>query len=222
MNTLLSNLNLTFLSPETSAADVAAGVRIAAERGLGGVVVAPSLLNSAREAQSQGLVLGSVAGFPSGKHHTLIKASEARLAVQYGAIEVGVVLDPVIARTDQNAVLAELIAVREAVPHPARLAVILEPTMLDDAALHALAGTIRLAGADRIIVGTGFHALGGADPAVVEVLAQELVEYAIKHPGQRIPGLSAMTDVPTPEMVAALVAAGADRVLVTNLAEFPA
>ncbi|MGP6174778.1 2-deoxyribose-5-phosphate aldolase [Corynebacterium sp. A21] len=222
MNSLLGQVHLTLLSPDTSAAAVAAGVRTAGERGLGGVVVAPSLLNSAREASPQGLVLGTVAGFPGGKHHTLIKAAEARLAVQYGAVEVGVTLDPAIAHTDQNAVLAELIAVREAVPHPVQLAVILEPSMLDDTALHALAGTIRLAGADRIILGTGYHFLGGADPADVEVLAQELVEYATGHPGQRILGLSALTDEPTPDMVAALVAAGADRVLVATLAEFPA
>lgn len=216
------HLHLALLAPENSPVEVAAGIREVLERGLGGLVVSPSLLGSAQTAATQGVLLGTVAGFPSGKHHTLIKASEARLAVQYGAVEVAVVLDPVTARTDRNAVLSELIALREAVPHPARLAVILEPSLLEDGALQALVGTIRMAGADRIIAATGQHHLGGADPADVEVIAAELVDFATSHPGQPIPGLSAITDEPTPEMVAELLAAGADRVLVSDLSQFPA
>ena len=49
----------------------------------------------------------SVAGYPTGRHHTLIKASEARLAVQSGASEVWVSLDETVA--DANAVLLSLI-----------------------------------------------------------------------------------------------------------------
>lgn len=212
-----SQLQLTLLDPEHSPADVAAGIRAVRERGLAGLVLSPVLLGAARTAEEQGVVVGSVAGFPSGRHHTLIKAAEARLAVQYGAVEVAVVLDPASARSGQNTVLSELIALREAVPHPAQLAVILEPALFSDATLQALVGTIRLAGADRIVLGTGQHRLGGADPADVEVIAAELVDYAEAHPGQPIPGLSASTDEPTPEMVAALLAAGADRVLVPDL-----
>lgn len=214
-------LQLTLLAPENSPADVAAGIRTARERGLAGLVVSPSLLGAAHAAAEQGVSLGTVAGFPSGKHHTLIKAAEARLAVQYGATEVAVVLDPASARSDQNAVLSELIALREAVPHPVQLAVILEPAFFSDPILQALVGTIRLAGADRIVAGTGQHRLGGAAPADVEVIAAELVDYATNHPGQPIPGLSAITDEPTPEMVAALLAAGADRVLAADLSALP-
>ncbi len=103
-----------------------------------------------------------VAGYPTGRHHTLIKASEARLAIQSGASEVWVSLDETV--TDANAVLSELIAIREACPDPARLGLIVPDAPLADAALNAAhqAGYQRLivrssaaAGADRAESGAG-------------------------------------------------------------------
>lgn len=88
----------------------------------------------------------SVAGYPTGRHHTLIKASEARLAIQSGASEVWVSLDETL--TDANAVLSELIAIREACPDPARLGLIVPDAPLADATLKAA----HQAGYQRLIV----------------------------------------------------------------------
>ena len=94
----------------------------------------------------------SVAGYPTGRHHTLIKASEARLAIQSGASEVWVSLDETV--TDANAVLSELIAIREACPDPARLGLIVPEAVGADAAEAADAAVTaaQQAGYQRLIV----------------------------------------------------------------------
>lgn len=205
---MLERVQLGLLGTETSAADVLTAAAATTRHHLAGVVVWPSLLSS---AESAGGVITAVAGFPTGKHHTLVKAAEARLAVQYGAAEVGVAVDPVVARTDTNALLAEIVAVREAVPHPAGLSIIIEASLLDDAQLATLAETVRLAGADRIIVGTGYHHLGAADPADVAELAGALG-------GDSRLGVDAMAESGDATELSELLAAGAQRVIVPGLA----
>ena len=108
------------------------------------VVVSPHHVSLAAGAGAADII--SVAGYPTGRHHTLIKASEARLAIQSGASEVWVSLDATV--TDANAVLSELIAIREACPDPARLGLIVPDAPLADAAINAA----HQAGYQRLIV----------------------------------------------------------------------
>ena len=108
------------------------------------VVVSPHHVSLAAGAGAAGII--SVAGYPTGRHHTLIKASEARLAIQSGASEVWVSLDETV--TDANAVLSELIAIREACPDPARLGLIVPDAPHADATLNAA----HQAGYQRLIV----------------------------------------------------------------------
>ncbi|MBZ8177611.1 hypothetical protein GSS88_07375 [Corynebacterium sp. 3HC-13] len=89
--------------------------------------VPPDLLPVTAQAQESGLVPGSFAGFPHGHHDTLVKAAEARLAVQHGAGAIAVVLPPDL-RQDPNAALSELVMLREAVPQPVRLSLLLTGT----------------------------------------------------------------------------------------------
>lgn len=79
----------TLLKPEASGADVRALVDEARELGVWSVCVSPSML----PLRADGLVVATVAGFPSGKHHSLIKGAEARLAVDQGAAEIDMVID---------------------------------------------------------------------------------------------------------------------------------
>ena len=95
------------------------------------VLVSPHHVSIAAGAGAADII--SVAGYPTGRHHTLIKASEARLAIQSGASEVWVSLDETV--TDANAVLSELIAIREACPDPARLGLIV-PGAVDLSLIH--------------------------------------------------------------------------------------
>ncbi|MBK3428392.1 beta/alpha barrel domain-containing protein [Corynebacterium tuberculostearicum] len=108
------------------------------------VVVSPHHVSLAAGVGASDII--SVAGYPTGRHHTLIKASEARLAIQSGASEVWVSLDETVA--DANAVLSELIAIREACPEPARLGLIVPDAPLADAAINAA----HQAGYQRLIV----------------------------------------------------------------------
>lgn len=110
------------------------------------VVVAPTHVASAVSGQAHDVV--SVAGYPTGRHHGLIKASEARLAVYTGASEVWVAVDPNLG--DCNDILAELVAVREACPPPVRLGLIATNQASIDAA--------ELAGFQRIILHHGQQA----------------------------------------------------------------
>lgn len=51
-------------------------------------------------------------GYPTGRQHSLIKAAEARLAVQFGAQSVLLALDD---SHDENQLIADIVAVREAI-----------------------------------------------------------------------------------------------------------
>ena len=114
------------------------------------VVVSPHHVSIAAGAGAADII--SVAGYPTGRHHTLIKASEARLAIQSGASEVWVSLDETVA--DANAVLSELIAIREACPEPARLGLLVPEAVGADAADAAAAAVTaaQQAGYQRLIV----------------------------------------------------------------------
>ena len=174
-------LDATLLKPEASRDDVAALVREATELGCGAVCVSPSMLplGSVVPSDSSGadatLRIATVAGFPSGKHASLVKATEARYAAQLGAEEIDVVID--VAATlakDQNALLAELITVREAVPHPLVLKVIVESALLDEEQLRTAVRACVQAGADYVKTSTGFHPAGGASVEAVSIMADEL------------------------------------------------
>lgn len=143
--------------------DVRAAVADARDAGLGGVVLAPSHLESVGSADSAGFTVAVVVGFPTGRHHSLVKAAEARLAVQQGATEVWLTPDPGIA--EANTLLAEFVAVREAVPHPVTLAVILETPARPPAAVAAVAEAARLAGVDRLVTASGWLGEDAGAPA---------------------------------------------------------
>ncbi|MBK4142150.1 deoxyribose-phosphate aldolase [Corynebacterium macginleyi] len=102
------------------------------------VVVSPHHVTVAAAAEPTGII--AVAGYPTGRHHSLIKASEARLAIQSGADEVWVSVDATL--VDGSPILSELITIREACPEPARVGLILpekEParTLAETAAAQA-------------------------------------------------------------------------------------
>ena len=71
----------TLLKPEATAADVVALVAEAAELGVYAVCVSPSMVPIAVRSAGGGAVVAAVAGFPSGKHLSEVKAQEAALAV---------------------------------------------------------------------------------------------------------------------------------------------
>ncbi|TLF75231.1 deoxyribose-phosphate aldolase [Nocardia cyriacigeorgica] len=189
----------TLLAPEATADQVAELVREARELGVYAICVSPSML----PVRAPGLVVATVAGFPSGKHHSLVKGAEARLAVDQGAAEVDMVIDVGAAIAgDYSAVLADIVTVREAVGDRALLKVIIESAALPDEAIVQVCRVAEQAGADFVKTSTGFHPAGGADVHAVELMAETV--------GGRL-GIKASGGIRTAEAAAALVAAGATR-----------
>ncbi|APA94271.1 deoxyribose-phosphate aldolase [Nocardia seriolae] len=189
----------TLLAPEATPADVAALIEEARELGVFAICVSPSML----PVRAPGVVVATVAGFPSGKHHSLVKGAEARLAVDQGAAEVDMVIDVGAARAgDYNAVLADIIAVREAVGDRALLKVILESAALSDEAIVECCRAAEKAGADFVKTSTGFHPAGGASAHAVRLMADTV--------GGRL-GVKASGGIRTAAQAAEMIAAGATR-----------
>ncbi|SDS57058.1 hypothetical protein [Corynebacterium timonense] len=76
-----------------------------------GVVVEPTHVAAAARL---GVPVVAVIGWPTGRHHSVIKAAEARLSAETGASEVWLAVDAELA--EDSAVLADVIAVRQALP----------------------------------------------------------------------------------------------------------
>lgn len=119
-----------------------------------GVCVEPSML-SAVAPHPDTAEIATFAGFPTGKHHSLIKATEARFAVQQGATIVALVPDLAhIQQRQSTALITEVATCRESIPHPAQLALVLETTMLDQAALQWAAQQLQPIGVDALVAGS--------------------------------------------------------------------
>ena len=197
----------TLLKPEATAADVAASVAEAVALGVYAVCVSPSMVPVAiAELSTDGPIVAAVAGFPSGKHLTEIKAAEAARAVAAGASEIDMVIDVGSALAgDFAAVHADVAGVRHAVPG-AVLKVIVESAALlslrGEPALLDACRAAEQAGADFVKTSTGFHPSGGASTRAVELMAGAV--------GNRI-GVKASGGIRTAGAACAMVDAGATR-----------
>ncbi|MEV6059670.1 deoxyribose-phosphate aldolase [Nocardia asteroides] len=190
----------TLLAPEATPAEVDALVAEARKLGVYAICVSPSML----PVRAPGLVVATVAGFPSGKHHSLVKGAEARLAVEQGANEVDMVIDVGAALAgDFNSVLTEIITVREATTdRGVVLKVIIESAALTDEAIVGACRAAEQGGADFVKTSTGFHPAGGASVHAVRLMAETV--------GGRL-GVKASGGIRTAEDAAAMIAAGATR-----------
>lgn len=175
---LAAMVDHTLLKPEATEADVTALVAEAAELGVYAVCVSPSMVSVA--VRTGGVRVASVAGFPSGKHISPVKAHEAERAVASGAAEVDMVIDIGAALAgDIDAVRADIAAVRaamNAVDAGSVLKVIVESAVLfsgtDDSTLVQVCRAAEDAGADFVKTSTGFHPAGGASVRAVTVMSQ--------------------------------------------------
>ncbi|WP_328406663.1 deoxyribose-phosphate aldolase [Nocardia sp. NBC_00403] len=189
----------TLLAPEATTADVDALIAEARALGVYAICVSPSML----PVRAPGVAIATVAGFPSGKHHSLVKGAEARLSVEHGAAEVDMVIDVGAAlAADYNAVLADIVTVREAMGERAVLKVIIESAALPDAAIVEVCRVAERAGANFVKTSTGFHPAGGASVHAVALMADTV--------GGRL-GVKASGGIRTAEAAAELIAAGATR-----------
>lgn len=189
----------TLLAPEATAGDVDELIAEARALGVYSVCVSPSML----PIRADGLIVAAVAGFPSGKHDSLIKGSEAKLAADRGANEIDMVIDVGAAVVgDYDAVLADVLAVRAAIGPDIVLKVILETAVLTDTAIIECSLAAERAGADFVKTSTGFHPAGGASAHAVTLMAEAV--------GGRI-GVKASGGIRTADAALEMIAAGATR-----------
>lgn len=189
----------TLLKPEATRADVDALVAEAQRLGVYSICISPSML----PVDAGEVLVATVCGFPSGKHHSAVKAAEAARSVADGAHEVDMVIDLGAAKEGRfDAVQADIAAVRAAVPAPTVLKVIIESAALGDDEIVGCCRAAEAAGADFVKTSTGFHPAGGASVHAVALMAATV--------GGRL-GVKASGGIRTGAAARELVAAGATR-----------
>ena len=166
----------TLLKPEATPTDVAALVAEAAELGVYAVCVSPSMVPVAVEAGAGLVRVAAVAGFPSGKHLSAVKAREAAAAIASGATEIDMVIDVGAALVgDLAAVRSDIEAVRVATAGTVLKVIVESAVLLGQADGRTLADVCRVAevaGADFVKTSTGFHPAGGASVRAVASMAE--------------------------------------------------
>jgi deoxyribose-phosphate aldolase len=201
----------TLLKPEATAADVTALVTEATELGVYAVCVSPSMVPAAVEAGGERVRVVAVAGFPSGKHVSTVKAQEAALAVACGATEIDMVIDVGAALAgDFGAVRADIEAVRAAVPGTVLKVIVESAVFLSEGSgrqagertLEDVCRAAEAAGADFVKTSTGFHPAGGASVPAVALMAGAV--------GGRL-GVKASGGIRTAADALAMLEAGATR-----------
>ncbi|MBW3085355.1 Deoxyribose-phosphate aldolase [Austwickia sp. TVS 96-490-7B] len=190
----------TLLKPEATPADVEALLAEAADLGTYSVCVSPNMLPVTPVGDVK---IATVCGFPSGAHHSEVKAAEAARSVADGADEVDMVINLSQATTgDFDAVEADIRAVRAAAPAPVVLKVIIESAALTDEQIVGCCRAAEAAGADFVKTSTGFHPAGGASVHAVSLMARTV--------GGRL-GVKASGGIRTTEAALAMIDAGATR-----------
>ncbi len=201
---LAAMVDHTLLKPEATAADVAALVAEGVELGVYAVCVSPSMVPVA--IAETGVRVATVAGFPSGKHLSAVKAQEAAAAIAAGAGEIDMVIDIGAALAGLfDSVQADITAVRTAVGGAVLKVIVESAVLLDLGDRHTLTAVCRAAeeaGADFVKTSTGFHPAGGASVHAVEVMAAAV--------GPRL-GVKASGGIRTAADALAMVGAGATR-----------
>jgi deoxyribose-phosphate aldolase len=208
----------TLLAPEATAGDVAALCAEARELGVYAVCVSPTMAGlAAREVAGTPVAVAAVAGFPSGAHSAATKAAEAAQAVAAGAAEIDMVINLGLAKDGRWADVAEEIrTVRESVPAPVILKVIIETGLLDPNETVNACRAAEASGADYVKTSTGFHPSGGATTDAVALMAETV--------GPRL-GVKASGGIRSASKALAMVQAGATRIGASRsaaiLAELP-
>lgn len=86
------------------------------------------------------------------------------------------------AAENTSALISELMTIREAIPKPVVLSVIVESAVLGEQQLRAAVRACAQVGADYVKTSTGFHPAGGATVEAVQIMADELRSMGVLAP----------------------------------------
>lgn len=141
-------------------ADIRALCEEAGRYGCACVCVQPTYVKRIRETYPD-LTIATVIGFPNGYVLSEIKVLESRLALAEGADELDMVINLTdVKNGDFDKIAAEISAVRQCVPQPFVLKVIIETCFLTEAEKIKLCEIVTRAKADYIKTSTGFGPAG--------------------------------------------------------------
>ena len=162
------------LKPFAVNKDVIEACRMCDERGVGSICVRPGDVSLAtKELKESDCCVSTVIGFPHGSNRPEVKALEAALAIQDGAVELDMVMnvgkflsgDFDLVRKDIEAVVAE------AKKHNAIVKVILEICYLSGEQIAQACKIAEAAGADFVKTSTGFGD-GPATPEAIDIMVK--------------------------------------------------
>jgi deoxyribose-phosphate aldolase len=197
-------LDHSVLKPESTEADIRAGIDVVRVWRLGYFCVQPCWVKLAASALADGDAnVVSVVGFPHGADRAATKAHAATLAQADGAREIDTVLTFGALKSGAHAeVAADIAAVVRAVPGML-VKVIIEAAALTDDEKRLACRLAVDAGAAFVKTSTGFHPAGGATVADVQLMRAVVGPHiGVKASG----GIRALADA------LAMLAAGANRI----------
>jgi deoxyribose-phosphate aldolase len=202
---LAGAIDHTLLKPEATAADIDTLCGEAIQHRFASVCVNGSWVRRCAEILSgSGVATCCVVGFPLGAMATEVKVYEARRAIEDGACEIDMVMNVGALKSgDREFVRRDIAAVAETCHRlGARLKVILETALLNDAEKVAACEAAKAAGADFVKTSTGFSK-GGATAADV-ALMRSVVGPAM--------GVKASGGIRDQKDAQTMIAAGATRI----------
>ena len=200
---LAAIIDQTLLNPDATGVEIMQFCLEAGKHGFASVCISPFYVRTAKE-----LLLGTpvkittVIGFPSGTESREAKIDEAKNAVEAGADELDIVMNPELAKAgDWDAVEKEISDIVTATPDVIHKIIIETCNLTDDQKKRAALAVMN-AGAEFVKTSTGFGS-GGATVADVELI-HSVTEGKI--------GIKASGGIKTMEDVISLVEAGATRI----------
>lgn len=193
----------SLLRPDAAAADIENLCREAVLYRFHSVAVYPIHVSLAADLlKKHDITICSVAGFPSGAHHTDIKIAEALRAGQEGAGEIDLVANIGWLQSGLfHRVAEELSEVRKSLPPVTLLKVIIETPVINPAVLPEAVEAVVQSGAEYVKTATGFF--GAATVTHVRLL-NEYCRGRIK--------IKAAGGIRTAADALAMIASGAGRI----------
>jgi deoxyribose-phosphate aldolase len=194
----------TMLKPEATDEQIIKVCREARENKFASVCINPSYVKLAREQlKSSGVKVCTVIGFPLGANDTRVKAYEAKIAIEYGANEVDMVINVgKLKAKDYEYVKNDIKAVVNEAKGKALAKVIIETCLLTDEEKVKVCKLAMEAGADFVKTSTGFNK-GGATFEDVKLM-YETVAPKLK--------VKASGGIRTTEDAIKMIEAGASRI----------
>ncbi len=172
-STVAAVLDFAVLKPNQTVVDIEYAVSLCRSLSIGCLCVRPVDVRCAtRLLQGQMTSVASVVGFPHGTNATVVKAHEARIAIEDGARELDMVIAlPALIGADYRAVYDDIDAVvNEARPTCVPVKVILETCYLNKPEIIQACQISESAGASFVKTSTGFASNGASPEAVMTML----------------------------------------------------